>query len=289
MTTHAVRPCRLFPLAALAALAACSPRQPPAPPAADPGPVKVLATVNGVPITEVDVAQRAGRAMGGAAAGQERSPNVLRTVVREELAYQRAVQLGLDREPEYRVKLEALEAQVRAFRRQEMAVRLRAWAQVQARVTEAEARAWFDANAPLVRTRLHVLQIVHRGQPGRAQADLARLEGGAPFEEVAAEATAGAPGAGQAPWDLGELHWAQLPAPWRGVVDRLEPGAISGIIQGEGGRAWIVKLVGKRVDPAVDFAAEKDRIVELLQQQKVEALQDALAREVDGPGVVYAR
>jgi hypothetical protein len=252
-------------------------------------PIKVLATVNGVPVTEADVTQRAGRVMGGAAPGHESSPMVLRTVVREELAYQKAVQLGLDQEPEYRIKLEALEAQVRAFKRQEMGIRLRGWAQGQAPVSDAEARAWFDANADLVRTRLHVLQIMHRDALPRALEDRARIEAGTPFEAVAAAAMPVVAGAGPAPWDLGELHWSQVPSAWRGIVDKLGVGQVSGVIQGEGNRAWILKVAGKRIDPAVGFEGEKDRIVELLRRQKAEAFQEGLLKEVDGPGVVYAR
>ncbi len=258
-----------------ATLAACG--RPPA--IAATGAARVVATVNGAPITEADLDQRARRAPTPGAPGHEVSANVLQTVVREELIAQRALQLGLDREPGYREQLEQMEAQLRAFKRQQLGVLYRAWVQGQAVPTEADARAWFDRNADLVRARLHVLQIMRRGELAEAQRDLEDLKAGAPFEQIAARRFPGLPASVKAPWDLGEMAWNQVPPAWRGVVDRLEPGQVSDVIQGEGGRTWIVKLVSKRVDPAISFETEKDRILDSLRQQKAAELYEATLAE----------
>lgn len=266
-------------LAALVLTACGEPRAPDRRGAAGGDGVKVLATVNGVPITERDLEHRARKGGMGALPGQPPSAGILETIVRDELVYQQALRLGLDRDPSYRARLDDLEAQLRIFQRQEMAVRLRAYAQQQAPVTPAEAQAYFDANAASLRTRFHVYQILHKGNEGQILAERDRIRAGAPFEEVAAKRFEGIPLEGKAPWDLGELSWYQLPPAWRGVVDRLEPGQVSDVIRGEAGRYWIVKLVAKRADPAVTFATEQERITELLRQREAEEIHAKLLAE----------
>jgi hypothetical protein len=270
----------------IALLAACG-KSPPIAPGA-----KVLVTVNGVPITDRDVEHRSRRALMGGAPGHEAAASdaVLQTVVRDELVYQKAVELGLDREEEYRQRLEDLEAQVRAFQRQELTSRYHRYVQEHAAVTEPEAREYFDRNASLIRTRFHVLQVFQRGQRGEILDAYQAVKGGTPFEEVAWRRFPGMPHEGRAPFDLGELSWHQLPPPWRGVVDRLDPGQVSDVIAGPNERFWVIKLAGKRFDPAITFATEKDRIVEVLRQGKAEEL-DArtLAQLKEKARIVYAR
>jgi peptidyl-prolyl cis-trans isomerase C len=243
------------------------------------GAVKVLATVNGVPITEGDVNQRSRRGMMGELPGHEPSPDVVATLVREELAHQKAVQLGLDRDPAYRAKLDDLQAQVRAYQRKEMAALLRAHAQQQAAVGDDEARGYFERNAPLLQARFHVQQILYKGDLAEITRDHEALKGGAPFDEVASRRFQGLPAGAGRPWDLGELSWFQFPPAWRDVVDRLEPGRFSDVIA-DGERHWIVRVAGKRVDPAITFAAEKERIVELLRREKAATLHDRLLSEM---------
>lgn len=259
--------------ATAAALAACGKREVPVAPHA-----KVLATVNGVPITEDDLAQRARKALAGGGPGHEApkdagaAAGLLQTVVREELVYQQGLQLGLDADPEYRRRVDDLEAQLRAFRRQEMGSLFRGWVHQQAAVTDAEAKAWFEKNAAFVQTRFHVLQIFLKGRRAELERDQQDLAKGTPFEEVAARRFAGMPPTPQPPWDLGELTWSQLPKEWRGAVERLEPGQSSGLIEGPNERGWLIKLVKKRVDPTITLATERARIGELLGQQKADEL-----------------
>jgi parvulin-like peptidyl-prolyl isomerase len=238
--------------------------------------------VNGVALTERDVAHRTSRPGLAGMPAHAPSGDAVAAVIQDEVLYQRAVELGLDRDPEYRVRLDDLEAQVRAFRRQEMTSRLRGWVLQRAPVTEAEAREWFERSGDVLRTRFHVQQIFLRGGAERLVADHAEIAGGAPFEEVAARHHGARSQDGRAPWDLGELGWDQLPPAWRGVVDRLGPGEVSPVIR-SGDRAWVVRLVGRRLDPALGFAAARERIEAQLRQQKVdrawgELLAEARAR-----------
>ncbi len=274
----------LVAAASVAALASCGERRPP--PTAGRG--RVLATVNGVQITDLDVEQRAKGPAG--TPGHDVNPNVLQTLVRDELLFQKGVQLGLDREPGYREKVDALQAQVRAFERQAMGELVRVWVRGQASVTDAEVRAYFDENAAFIRTRWHVLQILHRGTAAEIAGDRDAVKGGTPFEEVAARRFPAQPPGSKPPWDLGELAWVQVPQPWRGVVDRLEPGQVSDVIQGPNERFWIVKLVGKTVDPAITFDTEKERIGALLRERKAAALyEQSLADMKAKATIVYAK
>jgi peptidyl-prolyl cis-trans isomerase C len=273
-----VRTSLVLVLVSTAALAGCGERRKPKP--AEQAAAKVVATVNGVALTDRDLEHRARGALTAGAPGHEAAAaNVLETLVRDELVYQKAVQLGLDRDEDYRRRLEDLEAQVRTFKRQQLGLMLRTWAQEQAVVTDAEARAWFEKNGEAARTAFHVLQILRKGDYPEIAREQQEVKDGTPFEQVAAKRFPGLPESMKAPWDLGELHWTQLPDAWRGIVDRLEPGQVSEVIKGEHDRYWLVKLAGRRIDPAITFETEKDRIVAALRQQKANALYDALLAE----------
>jgi PPIC-type PPIASE domain len=278
----------LVAVGSVASLGSCGDRRNPEPPGGSQA--KVLATVNGAPITELDLEQRSKGALGGAGPGHDAPPSLLQTLVRDELIYQKAVQLGLDREPGYRIKVDQLRAQVRAIERQEIAGLYRRWVHDQATVSEAEARDYFDKNAALIRTRFHVLQILYKGRFTEIAKDHEDVKGGTPFEEVAARRFPVLPAGSRPPWDLGELTWVQLPQAWRGIVDRMEPGQVSDVIQGPNDRFWIVKLAGKTLDPGVAFEGEKDRIVEQLREQRVSQLYDRMLAEMkEKAKVVYPK
>jgi parvulin-like peptidyl-prolyl isomerase len=255
-----------------------------------PGGGKILATVNGVAITDRDVEHRSKRGLMGGGPGHEATGNVLQTVIRDEIVYQKALQLGLDRDEEYQLKLGDLQAQVRAFQRQEMASRFRRHVQEQAEVTDADAREYFEKNANLIQTRFHVFQIFYRGKYPEILEDHRAVKSGTPFEEVAWRRFAGMPRSGTPPWDLGELFWFQLPPAWRGIVDRLEPGQVSDVITGESERYWVIKVAGKRNDPAITFDTEKERIRDAMRQSKADELHARTLEELKAKAtVVYTK
>lgn len=240
---------------------------------------KILATVNGVPITEYDMRQILRRVPHGEKASSEPSQAVLETLVRNELVYQKSLELGLDKNKEYRKKLGEVEAQVREFQRQEMSTLYREYVRSKATVTDSEAQQYFNKNSKNIQTKFHVWQIYYKG----GEADIAKaykdVKGGTPFEKVAARRFPKLPKGMAAPWDLGYLHWSQIPPYWQGSIDRLEPGQVSDIIKGPGERFWVIKLVNKAVDPKITFATEKERIVEALKNQKAGELYDSMLNE----------
>lgn len=249
---------------------------------------KVLATVNGVPITEYDVKQSLRR--GGHGRGEatpEATKILLQGLVRSELIYQQSLELGLDKNPEYRKKLNVLEAQLRAFQRQEMAALYREHINGKAVVTDQEAREYFEKHSKKIQTRLHIWQIISKGGDPRITEDYKDLKSGMPFEKVAARRFPKLP-KGMTPWEVGYLSWSQIPPYWQDSLDRMEPGQVSDILKGPNEQLWVIKLVDQAVDPKITFETEKGKIVEVLQRRKADELHDATLGQLQSKSkIVY--
>lgn len=241
---------------------------------------RVLATVNGVPITELDMKQLLRRIPHGEQASPEPTQAMLNTLVRNELIYQQSLELGLDKNKDYQKKLSEIEAQVREFQRQEMATLYREYVRNKATVTDSEAQEYFNKNAKMIQTKFHVWQILYRGSEAEIDKAYKDIKSGIPFEKVAARRFPKLPKGMQPPWDLGYLYWSQIPPAWQGAIDHLEPGQVSDIIRGSGDRFWVIKLVNKTVDPKVNFATEKAKIVEVLKGRKADELHDSMLAQM---------
>jgi hypothetical protein len=248
----------------------------------------VLATVNGTPIGEADV--RFALSSGGH--NKEVPPrsrkNVLEVIIRRELIYQRAVELGLDANGSYQEKLRRMEAQINAFKRKELSELF--WREIAGRavISEAEAKKYFAENATRIRTELRVWQILRRKESLIDQA-LNDLEQGTSFEEVAGRQFPKLPKTAGEPWDLGYLRWKQVPKAWRNVVYDLKKGEVSGVIRGPNNRFWIIKLIDKREDPDITFESIKPTIMEVLKSAKIEELREKTDRDLRAKAsIVYA-
>lgn len=269
-------------------LAACSRGGQAAQSRAADAPRDLVVTVNGIPITEADL--RAESRGGHQGDGAARVAASVDTVIRDELAAQRAAELGLDADPKYRAELRQLEAQVAAFRRGKLSDAYYAKELAKkATVTDAEARKYFDDNAVRIRTEIHVWQILLRDEVEIEQA--ARdLAAGTPFEEVAGRRFAKLADTSARPWDLGYLRWNQLPEVWRDVVYGLDQGQTSGVLRGANGRFWIVRVVAKRENQAITYESQQTTIVELLKAAKVESLREQADRDLRARAqVIYAK
>jgi hypothetical protein len=190
-------------------------------------------TVNGVPITEADIRQETKGDVHGALPDEGKRKAIVELLVKRELLRQQALARGLDTQPEYLQRRIALDAQIRAFERNELPQALLRAELAAAQVTEAEARAWFDANKDRVATEVHVKQLMAKT---RAQADAlhAQLEAGTPFDDVARTLLPGIEVGPKAPWDLGFLRFSQMAPQWLPVVFDVPDGKHSRVIEGTG-------------------------------------------------------
>lgn len=275
----------LLPLAAML-VAACGQASGSAPPAqtkAGADARDVVATVNGAPITQLDVRLRLGR--DGHKEAQESAPsapqlaNVVETVIGEELAAQRAAELGLDADPKYREGLQKLEAQVVAYRRKALSELF--WERSvdkSAAPSDAEARQFFEANRRQIGTALRVRQIMRRGEASIEEVRQ-KLERGARFEEVAASLFPSRR-PDETPWDLGWMSWYKLPEAWRKVAYELKPGEVSGVIRGPNDRYWMIEVVDRREDAEVSFDAAKPAILADLRRGRLEAARERARAEL---------
>lgn len=268
-------------LAAAALSGGCRESAEPAPPAAASAPLgDALASVDGVLIREEDVRIALTRAGVRGRPTAEQRRNIVESLVRKELIAQRAESLGLDDDPRFQAKLRDVQAQVDLVRREELGDLFEVREIVgKAVVSDEQARAYFEAQKDELGTELQVQQILRRSKED-IDAVRAELDAGASFDEVAGRRYEGHAVAEKRPWDLGWLRWSQLPEPWRAVVPKLEPGATSGVIEGPGGRWWIVKLVERRAIPDVSFESEKAGIVEILKREQVDARRAEVEREL---------
>jgi hypothetical protein len=243
--------------------------------------VKALATVNDVPITEYEVKQSMKRSVAhGGGVTPEAAQNALQSLVRNELIYQKSLELGLDKDPQFIAKVSEVEAQIRDFKRQEMAALYANYIRSKAEVTDAEAKAYFEKNAPRMQTKYHIWQIFYRGNQAQITKDYQDLKSGMPFEKVALRRFPNLPKEVKAPWDLGYLEGNQIPEPWQGALERLEPGKTSDIITGPNDRYWVIKLIDKKVDPKITFDMAKDKIIPVLREQKAKELSEKMLSEM---------
>jgi parvulin-like peptidyl-prolyl isomerase len=242
-------------------------------------PRNTVLKVNGVPISELEVALETHRGHGSSNATESRE-EVLDNLILKEAMAQKAVALGLDNDEGFQERMARIEAQRASQRRKELA-RLFHQHEVldQVTATEQEARAAYDASQARIRTELHVAQIFTRDEAEAARA-FKDLRDGRSFDEVAARGYPDLPPGMKPPWDLGFLRWKSVPLEWQPALAGLPPGQITGIIRGPGRRFWIVKLLEKRDNPELTFERTKADLVAELKARKAEALRVRIEQEL---------
>ncbi len=221
------------------------------------------ATVNGAAIGAAELAlamataARAESPHGGGSGVTPDRGRVLAGLIDQELAAQRAVALGLDADPAFKDELAKLEAQLASVRRQRLAALFDKDLAARAAVAPAAVQAFYDQHVDEIRTRVHVWQILFRDR-AKATAVAAELAGGATFEAVAQRVLNAPPGT--TPWDVGYLAWNQLPPAWSTTLPGMAVGATSGVIDGPGGRFWIVRVIDRQRDDEQTFERARPAI-----------------------------
>jgi parvulin-like peptidyl-prolyl isomerase len=229
---------------------------------------KVIAKVNGTPITEEDLTYRL-HGVHGAKNAPEIQQKALDDVITEELLYQQGLKIGLDNDPGYRAQITKLEHQLAIAKRAEMTRRVYN-TQVAARVeiTHADTKNYYDKNANQVTTELHLGVILFNNKEGAEEA-LEKIRGGATFESSARSVMGSQMSAGREPWDLGFLSWDQIPIDFVDAVYKLKPGEVSGIVSSKRTGYQVFKLLGARKNPKADFASTSGLIMNRLRDEKV--------------------
>ncbi len=215
---------------------------------------KVVAKVNGTPITEEDLSFRLPGAHGEKRASGNQQ-KALDDVITEELLYQQGLKIGLDKDPGYRAQIARFERQLAHVKRAEMTRRVYN-TQVAAKVeiTHADAKNYYDKNADQITTELHLGVILFNNKEGAGEA-LEKIRGGATFESIARSVMGSQVSAGREPWDLGFLSWDRIPIDFVDAVYRLKPGEVSNIVSSKRTGYQIFKLLGARKNPKADFAS----------------------------------
>ncbi len=229
---------------------------------------KVIAKVNGTPITEEDLSFRLPGAHGERKASGNQQ-KALDDVITEELLYQQGLKIGLDKDPGYRAQIARFERQLDHVKRAEMTRRVYN-TQVAAKVeiTHADAKNYYDKNADQITTELHLGVISFNNKEGAEEA-LQKIRGGAPFESIARGVMGSQVSAGREPWDLGFLSWDQIPFDFVDAVYRLKPGEVSSIVSSKRTGYQVFKLLGARKNPKADLTSMLGVIMNRLRDEKV--------------------
>jgi peptidyl-prolyl cis-trans isomerase C len=229
---------------------------------------KVIAKVNGTPITDEDLTYRL-HGVHGAKNTPGIQQKALDDVITEELLYQQGLKIGLDKDPGYRAQINKLEHQLAIAKRAEMTRRVYN-TQVAARVeiTHADAKNYYDKNADQITTELHLGVILFNNKEGAGEA-LEKIRGGATFESIARSVMGSQVSAGREPWDLGFLSWDRIPIDFVDAVYRLKPGEVSNIVSSKRTGYQIFKLFAARKNPKADFASTSGLIMNRLGDEKV--------------------
>ncbi len=291
---------RLAPvlLAALSLVVACSPPTPqqrecPPPPSVAPAVVggDIVATVDGAKITRLDVrtamANQPELLTGVPPLSAEAT---LEQVIDLEVLAQRARAAHLEQGAAFREERARRMAQFDAWEREELGqLYEREEATHLPPVTEAQARQYFDANAPRLRAETRVGRIVLHDEV-TAEAALRDLRAGASFDEVAARELPATEDRASKPWELAFLGRDQMPEQWPAVLDGLEVGQTSEVIPGGGTRFWILKVLERRDNPSLTFEAVLPQVARRLHAEDETAARDRTRRDARAAAhVVYAR
>ena len=237
--------------------------------AAKPEPAsKIIAKVNGTPITEEDLTFRrpGGHGARKTPGNQQRA---LDDVITEELLYQQGLKIGLDKDPGYRAQIAKLEHQLAMAKRAEMTRRVyNTQVAANVEITHADAKNYYDKNANQITTDLHLGVMSFNNREGAEEA-LQKVRGGATFESIARSVMGNQISAGREPWDLGFLSWDQIPFDFVDAVYRLKPGGVSDVVNSQRTGFQIFKLFEARKNPKADFASMSGLIMNRLRDEKI--------------------
>jgi parvulin-like peptidyl-prolyl isomerase len=228
----------------------------------------LLATVNGVAITEDDLYLKL---QGGHAVSMtpEVRQRALEELITEELLYQKGLKIGLDKDVKYQNAVRVMEQRMKAIKRAEMARQIRN-TQIAATVaiTQEDVKKYYDAHEAAISTDLHLLGIQFPDET-QAKAAYERIKGGAAFETIAREKFAHLPKGKTVAWDMGFLHWNQIPIEWTDAISELKKGEPSNVLSSKRSGIYIMKVVDRRANPDAALGRMGASIMNRLQDLRI--------------------
>ncbi len=230
---------------------------------------KVIATVDGKPITDGDLAvaeSEIGSDMGTMPPAQKRT-SLLEFLIDNQLFAEAAEKQKLNETPSFETRLNYLKR--RALRE------LYFEKVIKAAVTDADARKIYDEQVKLLKPEEEVsARHILVDTEAEAKALKEKLDKGADFAQLAKENSKD-PGSKDDGGNLGYFGHGQMVPQFEEVVFKLQKGQVSDPVKTQFG--WhLVKLEDKRVKQPPAFEIVKDRILQSLLLKK--AQQDAVAQ-----------
>jgi parvulin-like peptidyl-prolyl isomerase len=220
---------------------------------------KIIAKVNGTPITEEDLRFRLPGAHGERKASGNQQ-KALDDVITEELLYQQGLKIGLDKDPGYQAQIAKRAEMTRRVYNTQVAAKVE--------ITRADAKNYYDQNAHQITTELH-LGVISFNNKERAEEVLQKIRGGTSFEANARSVMGSQVAGGREPWDLGFLSWDRIPIDFVDAVYKLKPGEVSNMVSSPRTGYQIFKLFAARKNPKADFNSMVGLIMNRLRDEKV--------------------
>lgn len=224
---------------------------------------KVLAKVNGIDITEGDVAlakSEIGPNLGDMPA-EQRLNILVEYLVQNKLMAAAAEKAGMGTDASMQARLDYYKG--RALRD------IYFDKSIQGAVTEAEAKTFYDKQVAAIKPveEIHASHILVEKKEEADDIE-AKLKAGGDFAALAKEKSKDA-GSGANGGDLGFFKKGDMVKPFEEAAVALKPGEVSAPVQSQFG--WhVIKLIEKRNRPAPAFDTVKERILNGLLQQKAQ-------------------
>jgi peptidyl-prolyl cis-trans isomerase C len=224
---------------------------------------KVIATIDGKPITEGDLAVAESEIGGdmGTMPGAQKRTSLLEFLIDNQLFAEAAEAQKLDQGPEFQTRLNYLKR--RALRELYFENVLKA------SVTDADARKIYDDQVKLLKPEEEVsARHILVETEDEAKALKEKLDKGADFAQLAKENSKD-PGSKDDGGNLGYFGHGQMVPQFEGIVFKLKKGEVSDPVKTQFG--WhLIKLEDRRTKQPPAFEIVKDRIVQSLLLQKAQ-------------------
>lgn len=233
---------------------------------------KVLAKVNGIDITEGDVAlakSEIGPNLGDMPA-EQRLGILVEYLVQNKLMAAAAEKAGMSADASMPARIDYYKG--RALRD------IYFDKSIQGAITEADAKAFYDKQVAAIKPveEIHASHILVEKKEEADDIE-AKLKAGGDFAALAKEKSKDA-GSGANGGDLGFFKKGDMVKPFEEAAIALKPGEVSAPVQSQFG--WhIIKMIDKRNRPAPEFDKVKERIMAGLLQQKAEEVITGLRKD----------